>query len=120
MTICMYDDERLQFPSQPTNWYKKPFLYLYFVQCEDSDAYKQLVKGKIRAWVNTMQERQQEWLIVYVSLGHRRFSELTSKLHRTVYDKIRADFNVKRDRYAGWSGGGVVEEWWRRGGGREW
>jgi trafficking protein particle complex subunit 10 len=48
---------------------------------------------------NATTEKQQEWLIIYVSLGHRRFSELTTKLHRTVYDKIRADFNIKKDRY---------------------
>lgn len=96
--VVIYDDERLQFPSLPVNWHRKPYLYLYLVNCEDGDSYKQLVKGKIRAWVQTMGERGQEWLIVYFSRERRGLSEISSKLHRTVYDKIRADFNNKKDR----------------------
>ncbi|KAN0004734.1 hypothetical protein ACTFIU_001972 [Dictyostelium citrinum] len=96
--ILQYNDERVKAHYDNQNLYKKPYLYLYLVHCDDPDTYKNVVRGKIKQWVTQMTERQQEWLIVYVSLGPKRFSELTSKLTRTVFDRIKNDFNVKRDR----------------------
>eukprot|EP01112_Ceratiomyxa_fruticulosa_P000641 TRINITY_DN1057_c0_g4_i1.p1 TRINITY_DN1057_c0_g4~~TRINITY_DN1057_c0_g4_i1.p1 ORF type:complete len:1237 (+),score=216.75 TRINITY_DN1057_c0_g4_i1:464-4174(+) len=94
ITLLPFDDERLQFSNTVANFYRKPYLHLYIVHCDDSDCYKHLVKAKIKSWVQMMTEKQQEWLIVYVSLGHRRtLTDITTKLQRTVYDKIRADFN---------------------------
>ncbi|KYR02113.1 trappc10-1 [Tieghemostelium lacteum] len=93
--ILHCDDDRIK---NAQELYKKPYLYLYLVHCEDADAYKNEIKNKIKTWIQTMTDRQQEWLIVYVSLGQKRLSELTSKLTRTVYDRIKNDFNVKRDR----------------------
>lgn len=96
--ILQYNDERVKAHYDNQNLYKKPYLYLYLVHCDDPDTYKNVVRAKIKQWVTQMTERQQEWLIVYVSLGPKRFSELTSKLTRTVFDRIKNDFNVKRDR----------------------
>eukprot|EP01133_Synstelium_polycarpum_P015260 gene15260-18066_t len=98
--ILQHDDEQLKTTFEFQNLYKKPYLYLYLVHCDDVDTYKNVVKNKIKAWVTSMTERQQEWLIVYISLGqkHRISMGPLVIVHRTVYDKIKNDFNVKRDR----------------------
>lgn len=57
------------------------------------------LKGRIKSWLQTMQEKQQEWMIVHVTLGQKTVrGELASKLQRTVFDKIRSDFNTKQNR----------------------
>ncbi|GAM25649.1 hypothetical protein SAMD00019534_088240 [Acytostelium subglobosum LB1] len=92
--IIHYDDERLKQTFEFQNLYRKPYLYLYLVHCDETDIYKSTVKNKIKQWVTNMNDRQQEWLIIYVSLGQKS----KSFLPRTVYDKIKNDFNVRRDR----------------------
>ncbi|EGC37898.1 hypothetical protein DICPUDRAFT_86772 [Dictyostelium purpureum] len=96
--ILQYNDERIRPSYDNQTLYRKPYLYLYLVHCDDPDIYKNTIRGKIKNWVSQMTEKGQEWLIVYVSLGPKRFGEITSKLSRTVYDRIKSDFNVKRDR----------------------
>ncbi|KAF2071827.1 hypothetical protein CYY_006864 [Polysphondylium violaceum] len=95
--ILHYNNERVKSTFNYQNLYKKPYLYLYLVHCDEPDTYKNVIRTKIKNWVAQMTEKQQEWLIVYVSLGPKR-SEIASKLTRTVYDRIKNDFNVKRDR----------------------
>ncbi|KAI9318228.1 trafficking protein particle complex subunit 10 [Dichotomocladium elegans] len=78
------------------------YLNLYFVNCEDNDAYKNRVKKQIKAWVDvSMAKKNQEWLIVYVAGQDTKRSNNYLGLKTTVFDKIRADFNQgKRDRCA--------------------
>lgn len=95
--ILHYNSEKVKSTFNYQNLYKKPYLYLYLVHCDEPDTYKNVIRAKIKNWVAQMTEKQQEWLIVYVSLGPKR-SEIASKLTRTVYDRIKNDFNVKRDR----------------------
>lgn len=46
-----------------------------------------------------MSERQQEWLILHIAPAKTVLEEITGKLRRTVYDRIRFDFNtMKKDR----------------------
>lgn len=79
------------------NWYMKPFVSIYLVQTEDSDHYKKELKIKLKNWVQQMQERNQEYLIVYLNLGQKsKVQEFSNKLHRTVFDKIKSDFNSKK------------------------
>lgn len=53
-------------------------------------------------WLNTIaSKRNQEWMILYISgsegVTKNPMKFLTGK--SGVYDKIRTDFNTKRDRY---------------------
>lgn len=69
---------------------------------KDSTEYKS-VKSRIDEWVNTMQEKQQEWLLVHVIQkpkgdNSRDLSSLL-KLSKNVPEKIRSDFDTgKRQR----------------------
>ena len=62
--------------------------------------YKDKLKNRIKNWISSLQEKQQtEWLIVNVTDGSKSVrSELSSKLHRSVLDKIKTDFNTKQNR----------------------
>ncbi|KAI8148730.1 trafficking protein particle complex subunit 10, partial [Fennellomyces sp. T-0311] len=77
------------------------YLNLYFVNCDDNDAYKNKVKKQIKNWVDLIAtKKNQEWLIVYVAGQDTRRSNNYLGLKTTVYDKIRADFNQgKRDSF---------------------
>ena len=60
--------------------------------------YRQIVKTKIREWLNIADSRRnQEWLIVYVTKQETMRNKYFN-MKGTVYDKIKADFNTKRDR----------------------
>ncbi|KAI9499327.1 trafficking protein particle complex subunit 10 [Zychaea mexicana] len=78
------------------------YLNLYFVNCDDNDAYKNKVKKQIKTWVDLIgTKKNQEWLIVYVAGQDTKRSNNYLGLKTTVFDKIRADFSQgKRDRCA--------------------
>ncbi|PKC75818.1 hypothetical protein RhiirA1_436013 [Rhizophagus irregularis] len=78
-----------------------PYLNLYFVNCDDNETYRQIVKNQIRDWLNIAESRRnQEWLIVYVTKQENfRNPARYFNMKGTVFDKIKADFNItKRDR----------------------
>ncbi|GBC05869.1 hypothetical protein RclHR1_06490004 [Rhizophagus clarus] len=77
-----------------------PYLNLYFVNCDDNETYRQIVKTQIREWLNIAESRRnQEWLIVYVTKQENfRNPARYFNMKGTVFDKIKADFNTKRDR----------------------
>ncbi|KAJ1959549.1 hypothetical protein IWQ62_004566, partial [Dispira parvispora] len=87
----------------PSGLAATPYLNLYFSHCEDVDTYRQLVKAKIKQWLDPIaSKKNQEWLIIHVtrqlpdnhakSGGAKLFPRATS-----VVDKIRADFSPKKD-----------------------
>jgi hypothetical protein len=45
------------------------------LRCEELDSYKNQVKGRLRAWVDEMNERNQQWLVLYMPMGARSSSK---------------------------------------------
>ncbi|KAI8849287.1 hypothetical protein BC829DRAFT_189092 [Chytridium lagenaria] len=76
------------------------FLHLYFVNCEDSDIYKSMVRKQIQDWLNIIaNKKNQEWLIVYVGNSDaKRAAPRFLNVGGTVFEKIKADFGTKGDR----------------------
>ncbi|KAG5440168.1 hypothetical protein PCANB_001737 [Pneumocystis canis] len=94
-------------PSQLRNLLDIPYLNIFLVKCEDIDIYRNHIRAMIRTWYNTvLTKKNQEWLIIYVTLQPDSLSVNksinTSKflnIKTSVYDKIKADFNIsKKDR----------------------
>ncbi|CAG8441735.1 2761_t:CDS:10 [Diversispora eburnea] len=86
----------------PETLLENPYLNLYFVNCDDNDAYRTVVRQKIRDWINIVtSKRNQEWLIVYVTKQETfRNAARYFNMKGTVFDKIKADFSInKRERY---------------------
>ncbi|CAJ0841033.1 1182_t:CDS:10 [Entrophospora sp. SA101] len=85
----------------PETLLEKPYLNLYFVNCDDNETYRQSVRTKIRDWLNLVtSKRNQEWLIVYVTNNETiKNAARYFRMQGTVFDKIKADFNAsKRER----------------------
>ncbi|KAI9594846.1 hypothetical protein BDF19DRAFT_414245 [Syncephalis fuscata] len=84
----------------PVSLSSRPFLNILFVQGEDLEVYRQTLRQRIKDWLDIIATRKpQEWLIVHVTEQEARTN--TSKylmMKTTVYDKIRTDFNTRRDR----------------------
>ncbi|KAK9718790.1 hypothetical protein K7432_005264 [Basidiobolus ranarum] len=82
----------------PVRLSQEPYLNLFFVNCDDLEQYRQSVKKQIKDWHSVVStKKDQEWLIVYVAkqeLARNVFLNIKG----TVYDRIRADFNTKKDR----------------------
>ncbi|KAG9285997.1 hypothetical protein G9A89_022673 [Geosiphon pyriformis] len=83
----------------PVSLLEKPYLNLYFVNCDDNETYRQTVRKQIRDWHTTVSSKKnQEWLIVYVT-KHDTIRNAAAKyfnMKGTVFDKIKADFNTSR------------------------
>ncbi|KAI8062176.1 trafficking protein particle complex subunit 10 [Gongronella butleri] len=80
---------------QPLASTQTTFLNLYFVSCDDTEAYKSKVRRQIRAWMDIIQgKKNQEWLIVYVASADAKKSNSYLGLKASVYDKIRTDYNI--------------------------
>ncbi|CAG8469022.1 1642_t:CDS:10 [Racocetra fulgida] len=89
----------------PETLLEKPYLNLYFVNCDDNEIYRQTVRQKIRDWVNIVTaplKKNQEWLIVYVTKQETLRAARYFNMKGTVFDKIKTDFNAsRRDRQEG-------------------
>lgn len=72
--------------------YRAPYAHLNLVVCENAEAYKASVKGKVRAWVDERTERGEEWLLVYVPVGTQNN---TRETYAKLYGKLAADFCLK-------------------------
>ncbi|GAA6031407.1 hypothetical protein JCM8097_005646 [Rhodosporidiobolus ruineniae] len=85
-------------PSKP-DLLERPYLYLLFVVCEDSEVYRATLRSQIREWLDGITSKQhQEWLIVHVSSGKGGVAKFYQR-KGAIVDKIKADFNVgKKDR----------------------
>lgn len=70
------------------------------IRAQDLENYRQTLRQQIKDWLDVIATRKpQEWLIVHVTEQETRNN--TSKylmMKTTVYDKIRTDFNTRRDR----------------------
>jgi trafficking protein particle complex subunit 10 len=109
-----YDPSLEDQPHQiPTSLLERPYLNIMLVQCEvspfpefkltkDNETYRGQVRKTIREWYNgVLAKRNQEWVILHVvpkeaSVQGKPSSRFSMK--GFVYDKIRADFNTKKDR----------------------
>ncbi|TPX32716.1 hypothetical protein SmJEL517_g04249 [Synchytrium microbalum] len=77
------------------------FCHMYLVSCEDAELYKATVKKQIQDWVNLVtSKRNQEYMIVYLPGPSEKRSSRFLTVGSSVFDKIKADFNTKRDRVA--------------------
>ncbi|KAI8089523.1 trafficking protein particle complex subunit 10 [Halteromyces radiatus] len=87
---------------QPLSTTQTNYLNLYFVSCDDNEAYKTKVRRQIRNWVDIiMTKKNQDWLIVYVASPDSKKTNSYLGLKSSVYDKIRTDFNQgKQERCA--------------------
>ncbi|KAG8722315.1 hypothetical protein FRC08_004153 [Ceratobasidium sp. 394] len=86
----------------------KPFINLWLGMCEDADTYKNVIRRQLKDWVasvTTQSKRDQEWLIVLVTIsspgqdaagsGGKRLFQMKG----SIIDRMRADFTLaKRDR----------------------
>ncbi|PPJ55203.1 hypothetical protein CBER1_05685 [Cercospora berteroae] len=111
-------ERRHQIPGFRTS----PYLKLYVLRCDDSEAYKEFERKRIREWVKEVAQPEgkqdhdaHEWLILHVvvpdtvaaseprwressrdpdDLKERKSgNKLIGKGTRTVFDRVRADFN---------------------------
>jgi hypothetical protein len=79
----------------PIEWFRKPFVHVYLLKCEDPDVYKSTARGQIKAWLDPLLEKQQEAIIVYIpqAASSSRF-DTASKAYRKIYEKLRGDFKL--------------------------
>jgi tRNA(Ile)-lysidine synthase TilS/MesJ len=68
------------------------------VACNDIDTYKEDVRNKLRQWIAPLQEREMEYLILYVNNQAKKSGTL-SLLTRSVLHSLHNDFKSKIDRY---------------------
>ena len=68
-----------------------PFLCVFVFKCEDSDAYKSGLSS-LKQWIELMNEKNQEWLVVYFPQGSSTSTfSTTSAKYRKVWEKLRGD-----------------------------
>jgi hypothetical protein len=60
---------------QKDELWRDAFSHVYVLRCEELDSYKNQVKGRLRAWVDEMNERGQQWLVLYMPMGARSSSK---------------------------------------------
>ncbi|KAF8602102.1 hypothetical protein BDV93DRAFT_220356 [Ceratobasidium sp. AG-I] len=99
------DGGRSQIPSSVLG---KPFINLWLGMCEDADTYKNVVRRQLKDWVasvTSQSKRDQEWLIVLVTVSSPGQDSAGSSGKRlfqmkgSIIDRMRADFTLaKRDR----------------------
>ncbi|CCJ30754.1 unnamed protein product [Pneumocystis jirovecii] len=94
-------------PHQLLSLLDMPYLNMFLVKCDDIDTYRSYIRAMIRKWHNSvLMKKNQEWLIIHVTFQSDSLSitrnTTPSKfltIKTSVYDKIKADFNVpKKDR----------------------
>ncbi|KAG4304579.1 hypothetical protein PORY_001972 [Pneumocystis oryctolagi] len=93
-------------PHQLLSFLDMPYLNLFLVKCDDIETYRNQVRPMIRMWYSSvLAKKNQEWLIIHVILQSDSLSvnkNTSSKfltIKTSVYDKIKADFNIlKKDR----------------------
>ena len=85
-----HDHSFFDYPNFPINWFKKPYLFLYIINCDDVGTYKKVVREETKNWVNSMKENQ--WIIIYVSANKKKNN---FGLIYSVFDKIKSEFNER-------------------------
>ena len=80
--------------ASPAQWFRKPFFHMFLVRSQDSDNYKSTIKPKVKAFVDDMNEKEFDYVIVYVSevtpTSAFKFPSFIS-----VFDRMKADFKEK-------------------------
>ncbi|KAI8923790.1 hypothetical protein BC831DRAFT_469279 [Entophlyctis helioformis] len=78
------------------------FMHIFFVGCEDLEYYKNNVRPKLKEWLEVVtNKKHQEWMIVHFLGGEAaktRPASLFAMGGGTVFDKIKFDFSLKKDR----------------------
>jgi exonuclease VII large subunit len=67
------------------------------VGCNDIETYKDDTRQKLRQWITPLQERDMEYLILYISTQAKKSNAL-SLLTRSVLHSLQNDFKSKIDR----------------------
>ncbi|TPX68860.1 hypothetical protein SpCBS45565_g02844 [Spizellomyces sp. 'palustris'] len=83
-----------------TLYHSSYFLHLYLVTTDDNELYKTVIRKQIQDWLNVVaNKKNQEWLIVYVSSPESRGkSARFLGVGASVFDRIKSDFNFKKER----------------------
>jgi hypothetical protein len=68
------------------------------VTCADYETYKQDVRKKLKEWITRLQERELEYLILYVNTQSHKKNTPLSLLSRSVLSELQNDFKTKIDR----------------------
>ncbi|KAL0486671.1 trafficking protein particle complex subunit [Acrasis kona] len=76
--------------------YTNPYMHIMIVMCDDSDDYKTNIKPKLRDWVNYMNDKDYEYLILHVPTSQNESLLKKLSLYR-VFDKLKTDFNDRRN-----------------------
>jgi len=62
------------------------------------EQYKTSLKEKIKYWLNIIEaKKNQEWMIICIS-GESNTKSILG-IRTSIYDKIKSDFNLSKDRY---------------------
>lgn len=76
--------------------HRAPVVRVRVFSCNTLDAYKQVMREQLRAWVNAVDQAGYEWLLVLTS-GHASPSDPVKRAQRKVHAQLRADFLVERE-----------------------
>ncbi|GAA5990656.1 hypothetical protein JCM11641_001264 [Rhodosporidiobolus odoratus] len=78
---------------------QRPYLFVLFVICDDTEVYRATLRGQIREWLDSVTAKQhEEWLIVHVASGRTGAAKFYQR-KGAIVDKVKADFNTgKKDR----------------------
>ncbi|PFH35035.1 hypothetical protein BESB_059220 [Besnoitia besnoiti] len=74
----------------------RPFIYLQILQLEGMDDYKTHHRRMLKAWVDSLTEQHEEWLVLYVTPFSDNDSQ--NKSFKKLLDKLRSDLNPQGSR----------------------
>jgi hypothetical protein len=73
-----------------------PYMHIMLIMCDDADDYKNTIKPKLRDWVSYMNDREYEYIILYVPTSTSESLLKKISLYR-VFDKLKTDFNDRKN-----------------------
>ncbi|CBZ54134.1 conserved hypothetical protein [Neospora caninum Liverpool] len=74
----------------------RPFIYLQILHLEGMEDYKTHHRRMLKAWVDSLTEQHEEWLVLYVTPFTE--SESQNKSFKKMLDKLRSDLNTQGSR----------------------
>ncbi|KEP67681.1 UNVERIFIED_CONTAM: hypothetical protein HHA_227610 [Hammondia hammondi] len=74
----------------------RPFVYLQILHLEGMEDYKTHHRRMLKAWVDSLTEQHEEWLVLYVTPFTE--SDSQNKSFKKLLDKLRSDLNTQGSR----------------------
>ncbi|KAJ3305631.1 hypothetical protein HDV03_001276 [Kappamyces sp. JEL0829] len=76
------------------------FVHMFIVSTDDVEVYRSTTRKLIQEWLNVVgNKKNQEWLIVYCAEKTRSNRIFNMGSSTSVYEKLKVDFNLKKDRF---------------------